>query len=228
MPITKPHVLLLHGLGESPLRLALIATALRCAGYSASAPQYPSTEYPAEELTPLIGDFINQHRDAPALHIVTHSMGGILARAWLQDHAVPNLGRVVMLAPGHRGSEAFNLYRHTPPFRELFGPAGQQAAKDEDCFACHLSENVDYEVGVIAGCLSLNPLAWFAMSWPNDGNVAVRDTMMRGMKDHVVVPAGHDSIPLHPLSVLQTLHFLRHGEFQHLMGWKAREIPFAA
>ena len=75
---------------------------------------------------------------------------------------------------------------------------------------------VDYELGVIAGDRALNLLAsWFVLPGPNDGSVCVARTRVEGMADHIVLHVTHTLMMRHPEVIRQSLHFLRHGRFDH-------------
>jgi len=210
----REHVVLVHGLGETPAHMAAIAAALRAGGYDITNLSYPSTTAPtavlAEHfLTPLMADLAH----APRLHVVTHSMGGIMLRHSLATTRPANLGRVVMTAPGNHGSAVLELYRRTPAYRLLLGPSGQEAGLHDHCYACALPEPVDYEVGIIAGTMAFDPVASVVLRWPNDGRLDLDGVRLAGMRDLVTVPAGHDLLAFHPLTVFQVLQFLRHGRF---------------
>ena len=226
MPALKEHAVLLHGLGETPWQMALIEGALQAAGFGVTNLRYPSTEACTAELADrFVRPLFDRFRDAPKLHFVTHSMGGIMMRYLLQDRQPANLGRVVMLAPGHHGSRILELYRRTRLFKEMFGPAGQEVGTGDHCFSCFLDDTAEYELGIIAGILSGDPLANLVLSWPHDGRLSVETTRLHGMRDHTLVPATHDHITFHPLAIFQTLQFLKTGRFFRITSSPSVPVP---
>lgn len=217
MTMTEEHAVLLHGLGETPWQMALIENALMTAGYGVTNLRYPSTEAGTAELAEqFVRPLFERFADVSKLHFVTHSMGGIMMRYLLQGRQPANLGRVVMLAPGHHGSQILELYRRTELFKVMFGPAGQEIGLGNHCFSCVLDSHADYELGIIAGTVSGDPLANFVLPWPHDGRLSVETTRLDGMRDHIIVPATHDHITFHPLAIFQTLQFLKTGWFFRL------------
>ena len=118
------RVILLHGLGESPLIMSALELALKKAGYDVGNVAYPSTRYTIETLLDsYVMPLLDKYPEANKVHFVTHSLGGVLLHAALQRKRPANLGRVVMMAPGVHGSEAGEVYRRNWFYRTLFGPA---------------------------------------------------------------------------------------------------------
>lgn len=214
----KECVILLHGLGRTSGSLRLLADALEGAGYVVANIDYPSRSQPVEQLAE---DAVSAGLDAcletgaTAVHFVTHSLGGILVRYYLALNELPVLGRVVMLGPPNRGSEAADRLRDWPLYRWVNGPAGQQLVTGPEGLPERLGK-VDYPVGIITGNRYSVIDSWLADAFagPHDGKVSVDGARVEGMTDFLVLPYSHPFIMQQDEVVLQTLHFLRHGCFR--------------
>lgn len=192
-----------------------MARALRGEGYRVWNETYPSTRLPVEAMSaPHIDAGLAACREAggEVIHFVTHSLGGIMIRHYLQDHAIAELGHIVMLAPPNQGSEVTDYLRDKWYYRMATGPAGQQLGTDADSLPNRLGR-VDASIGVIAGRRSSDP--WFSSRLPgeDDGKVAVERTRLAEMRDFRVVDAGHTFIMNKPEVIGHTLHFLAKGRF---------------
>ncbi len=210
---------LLHGLGRTAGSMEKMAEALNDAGYRTVNRGYPSSALPIAELVAgPVHDAVQMCRDGERpVHFVTHSLGGILVRAYLQEHSVPPGSRAVMLAPPNQGSEVPDKLGDFPPFEWATGPAGQQLGTEPDSLPNRLGP-VALQVGVIAGNRSYDP--WFSWMLPgeDDGKVAVAKTRLAQMQDFLVVPAGHTFIMRSDEVIRQTLYFLHAGRFDHAPG----------
>ena len=208
-------VVLLHGLGRTERSLLKLERHLEEHGYHVVNVGYPSRKENIQNLAlKAIKTGYNtcSQEFAVKINFVTHSMGGILVRYYLEHHDIPNLGRVVMLSPPNRGSEAVDNFKGTKIFKWLNGPAGQQLGTDETSLPKTLAAP-QYEVGIITGERSINPILSLLIPGKDDGKVSVESAKLEGMQDFLVVPKAHSFIMNDDEVLRQVRFFLKNGVF---------------
>jgi triacylglycerol lipase len=211
-------VILLHGMGRSHRSMATMATHLANMGYRVANLDYPSTQASIETLSQgIVAESVQRcrlPRPSVPIHFVTHSLGGILVRQYLQAHCLPPGSRVVMLSPPNQGSEIADLMKDFFLYRWIMGPAGQQLGTSAASVPNRLGP-VDVPVGIITGDSTLEP--WFSsrVPGPDDGKVSVESARLAEMTDFLVVHKSHGFIMNDTEVIAQTIHFLEHGEFRH-------------
>lgn len=208
-------VVLLHGLGRTGLSMRVLDSACRHAGHKTLAPSYGfRTAVPVivADLAPKIADFAAEV-DGP-LHFITHSLGGIVARALLKAHRPANLGRVVMLAPPNAGSELVDTLERLGLDRIVLGPASRYLRTIRPETAEARLGAVDFDLGIIAGNRPLDPIIpRLLMPGANDGKVSVAATRVAGMRDHIVLPVQHTLMVGDRRVIDQTMAYLSTGAF---------------
>ena len=192
-------VILIHGLGRTPLSMKRLEWTLARAGYQVVNLRYPSRSFPVERLAEeYLDKAVASQSQAGRVHFVTHSLGGIVLRQYLARHTMTNPGRVVMLAPPNHGSALAGRLKKSAVGRWILGPAGCELGPG----ASELPERLGpahFQLGVIAAA--------------NDGKVSVQSARLDGMADFLVVPGTHTWIMWRADTSRQVLAFLQDGQF---------------
>ncbi len=211
-------VVLLHGLGRSGGSMKKMALELEGDGYRVINHDYPSTTAPIDKSA--ADAFIAlapQIKNEKTVHFVTHSMGGIILRQHLEHHTIPNLGRTVMLAPPSRGSEVPDKLGGIFLFTWLNGPAGSQLGTGSDSLPLRLGAPT-FELGIIAGDRSVNPILSMLIPGSDDGKVSLARVKPAAMTDYTQVHATHTFMAKNMTVIAQTKNFLEHGAFRKEVG----------
>ena len=210
-------VILLHGLGRTADSMNKIANSLTQAGYKVWNESYPSRDKPIDELAksaiePAL-EFCRT-QNIKQINFVTHSLGGILIRYYLQDHSLDQLKHIVMLSPPNKGTEIVDRLKELKIFQFLTGPVGQQLGTDEKSIPNQLLP-IQGDIGIIVGNSSSDP--WFSWLIPgeDDGKVSVASSKLSEMKDFLIVEYGHTFIMSKNDVIDQIKNFLSDGKFKH-------------
>ncbi|MBT8092721.1 MAG: alpha/beta fold hydrolase [Gammaproteobacteria bacterium] len=215
--LARDCVVLLHGLARTASSMDKMQEALADADFETANIDYPSREHTIEELADTVIPrgiaACSANGDVGRIHFVTHSLGGILLRQYLRDNRIDKLGRVVMLGPPNQGTVAADELQGVPGFDWLNGPAGRQLGKGEDSVPLRLGP-AEFEVGIIAGSRTIDPLTSTVLDNPDDGRVSVDDTRLDGMSDFIVVEHSHAFMMRMRGPIELTIRFLNSGSFR--------------
>jgi pimeloyl-ACP methyl ester carboxylesterase len=199
------HGLWMHGVAMFPLGRRVA----RC-GFAVERFSYRSVRDSVDDNARRLADFLGG-LDAPALHLVGHSMGGVVALRALALREEPRVRRVVLMGTPVAGSAAGRGLARFGAGRRMLGRSRPLWAEGQPL---HAPPGV--AVGVIAGSVPLGLGHLFArLAGPNDGVATVEETRLRGAADSIVLRANHTGMLFSPAVASQVCAFLRHGRFAH-------------
>ena len=108
-----------------------------------------------------------------------------------------------------------DIARDWPGAELVSGEAGLQLGTDANSVPSQLSP-VDFQLGVVAGIGTINPLMSDMLPSPNDGKVSVASTVAMGMIDFIVIDASHHYMTEDETIIQNTVSFLQTGAFLSL------------
>ena len=203
----------LHGFLRTGAAMWWVARRLKADGYASV--QMPTFGYHlaplathAERTAALLALVASRHPGA-RIDLVTHSYGGVLARAALARPEAPAVGRIVMLAPPNRGARWAEMVRAALPVHRMgWDPLAQVLPGVPGRHGVPPAE-----IGVLAGgtgdAKGFNP--WLGAD--NDGTVRVDETLLDGAAAHRVLRVHHSMMPIAPQPLGLALRFLARGDF---------------
>jgi pimeloyl-ACP methyl ester carboxylesterase len=174
---------------------------------------YPSVRGALDENAAALADFIRAD-GADEMHIIGHSLGGVLA---LRMHANnPDFlpGRVVCLGSPLTGSRAASFLNELDWAEEIIGKSVPDAMIHQTAndWASHVSTQRD--VGVIAGTVPLGFGRLVAnFDEDNDGTIGVSETRLEGATDHLILPVSHKGMLVSADVADQSAAFIKRGKF---------------
>jgi pimeloyl-ACP methyl ester carboxylesterase len=201
------EVILVHGLWYRAWSMRVLHRRLESAGFAVRRFSYPTRTVAPKVNAAALGEFCVAS-GASALHLVGHSLGGLLALQALGLAGQLPPGRLVLLGTPLAGSRVARRSASLPGGGFLLG----QAARLLEAGAAHLPAN--RETGMIAGVrpLGLGRLVG-GLREPHDGTVCVDETRSVELAGRIELPVTHTGMLVSPRVAAQTAHFLRKGHF---------------
>lgn len=148
--------------------------------------------------------------DAPALHFVGHSLGGLVIYRFLERFTGQPPGRVVFLGVPCVASRAAERAGRFAPVAQLMGPS----VADELLEPRERRWSFARQLGIVAGTQPLGLGQLFAhFDEENDGTIAVSETRMPGAADHITLPVSHLGMLVSARVAHETGLFLTQGRF---------------
>ncbi|MBB1299944.1 alpha/beta hydrolase [Pseudoalteromonas sp. SR44-5] len=183
--MTVKRVVVLHGLYMSGFVMRPLCSQLEKSGLDILNLSYNTLSPDRAAIFKQIDNFINDKNTA----LVCHSMGGLVARAYLAANSEQsqNVTKVITLGTPHKGSHI----------------ARRMQQKGFDVFLKNsveflLTENGDWPFNAklysIAGDLPIGLMPLIAKGSQSDGTVLIDETKLKGMAEHKVFHLSHTSM----------------------------------
>lgn len=209
MSENKEAVVILPGLWLPYWAMFLMRNRLATAGFDAHVFRYHTVISTLEQSARELDAFLKEI-DADTIHLVSQSLGGIVIRAMF--HYFPNQkpGRIVNFVPPHKGSYTAAYFSRFALVRWLLGKSIAQLLRGLPS----RWNTPPREIGIIAGDWPVG-FGMFLKNLPapNDGVVAVVETMLPGITQHKVIRVGHTPSVFSTTVAENVRSFLHDGEF---------------
>jgi hypothetical protein len=224
MADARDPVILVHGLWMTGLEFGVLRQRLQTRhGFDVHVFSYPSMHGNVDEIVAELADLARERAASTGrVHLVGHSLGGAIVYRALEQQGMRDLpGNAVLLGSPLNGSRAANGVGRLSMLRPLIGPHALNELA-QPCGRCWPGDCTRL-LGAIAGTRRLGTGQFFAhFDEENDGTVAVSETVIPGLNDHVALPHSHVGMLFATDVAAQVGHFLRHGRFAQETGKQAR------
>ena len=204
-------VVLVHGLWLTGASLYFLARHLRGCAFRVHTFTYASVRKDLRANAADLQAFVAR-LDSPVVHLVGHSLGGIVIRALFHYFPQQRPGRIVTLATPHGGSHVGERIARSRLGRRVLG-AGvcQLLARQPQGWALP-----PRDIGVISGTVPIGLGRLFSnRREPGDGLLTLEEAALPGATDSIALPLAHSAMPFARQTGEQVCQFLRTGRFRH-------------
>ena len=212
---TRATVVFVHGAIVRGWEMALLRRRLRQLGYHVRQFRYRSMMIGLDENARRLKEFLSQ-TEGDILHVIGHSMGGVLIRRVFEHDPDPRPGRLIAI-----GSPLLDCWigRRFDRLLPLFGRLmiGRTVAD-------HILSPSDSvwkgtrDFGVLAGTYPIGVGSFFnSLPGPSDGTVLLDETKLEGIRDHSAIRLNHFSMLFSRRCCVQIARFLATGTFGQAM-----------
>lgn len=215
MKQNKIFVLLVHGFFRNDKDMEMLKTNLSDLGYHTKSVNLPTTFSSFETIYESFKKQLLQIdlTSYTCIHLVGHSMGGLIIRHYLSKHTVPKLGTCVFIGTPNKGTRLADIGLKIPLMAQILKPIKVLHSKAP---AIDLPKNKPApNIGIIAGTNHRLITGCF-LKKPNDGRVEVEATQLDPsiMTDFIQLDYVHTQIHKEIITAKLVHHFLQFGKFE--------------
>lgn len=209
MITSSEPVIIIHGLWVHGLAMGWLARRIKQDGFDARSYSYPTVRLTLSENAERFARYCASLA-APRVHIVAHSMGGLVALKMLQINRQLRCGRLVLIGTPYTGSFAAQRLARFPGGHTLLGRSIAEWLREP-----RPAPDAAVETGIIAGTrgYGLGRLIARDLPQPHDGVVTLAETAVPGVTQRVNLKVGHTEMLFSPEVARQCCAFLRNGRF---------------
>lgn len=209
-PDTRETVVFVHGLYMTGLELGLLRLRVAQAGFETHQFHYHTVLEPVRANAQRLAEFV-AGLGASALHLVGHSLGGLVILRMFELGAKVPPGRVVLMGSPVRGSSAARSLTQKN-WGWLLGQSGPGGLAEEHDPVW----NQERDLGVLIGTAGSGfNLPRPELPEPHDGVVSAVETQLPGATDQIALDVHHTSMLFRPEVAEQVTYFLKRGKFEH-------------
>jgi len=203
-------VVYVHGLWMTGIESLLLRRRLaRQRGYRFQVFHYRSVRAPLAQILSALRDAIDAV-DAPQVHLLGHSLGGLLIQRCLARYPMRQPGRVVLLGSPLAGSRAAREFARSGWGRTLLGAASAAELLSET----PRRWDAGRELGIIAGTLPIGfGRLLLKFDEDSDGTVGLSETRIAGAAGFLPVRTTHSGLLWSAQVARETGSFLEYGCF---------------
>jgi pimeloyl-ACP methyl ester carboxylesterase len=204
-------IVFVHGAVVNGEEMFPLRHRLRRLGYRTRQFHYQSMLKSLDHNVLRLADFI-RHTEGDVIHVIGHSMGGVLTRQVFERMPDPRPGRLIAVGSPFLDCWVGRRFNQMHLGRYLIGKTVHD----------HISGPRDpvwrgtRDFGILAGIYPVGIAAIFkSHPHPSDGVVLLEETQLEGVRDRVVFKLNHFGMLLSTRCCAQIACFLATGAFEH-------------
>lgn len=207
----RETVVFVHGIWMTGAEMIILRRRLSQCGFDCMNFRYQSLRRTPRENAINLNKFLGTIQ-ANIIHLVAHSLGGIVLLHLFDNFPQQKPGRVVMLGTPIRGSEVAQKVISNRWLAHFLGRSVERGLLGDAP-----RWQTDRELGMLAGTEGFGigkVLTLGKLQEPNDGTVRLASTCSSGFKDYLALPYSHHGMLFAKPVAQAVCRFLQSGSFE--------------